>query len=151
MDNPQLTAFVAEVVPPLTGALARTCGDPGLAREAAEEATVTALTRWNHVAGTAAPIGWCYLRGLEELRAAGIDLPEDDRAVLAADDVPAAARRVDELRAPTDPGTVAVDAGAVVERARRRRSVQTLLGLVVALGGVVALALLLNWLQSPAI
>lgn len=151
MDNPQLTAFVAEAVPPLTGALARTCGDAGLARETAEEATVTALTRWKQVARTAAPIGWCYLRGLEELRSAGIDLPDDDRAILAADDVPAAARRVDELRAPTDPATVTVDAGAVVGRARRRRSVQTLVGLSVALGAVVVLALLLNWLQSPAL
>lgn len=151
MDNPQLVAFVADAHPPLTAALARAARDTELGSQAAGEALITGLTRWTHVARTASPIGWCYLRGLEELRSAGVDLRDEDRAVLATDDPAAGAQRLDDLRTSTDPVAQTVDAEALVDLARRRRSLQALVGISVALGGVVVLALLLAWLQSPAI
>lgn len=150
MDDSQHVMFVTEAHPPLAAALARVAGDTELGRRAAEEALVTALTRWKQVARIPAPIGWCYLRGLEELRAASVDLDAEDQRIAAAGDVATAARRVHELRSATDP-PITVDAGALVQRARRRRSLQTLVGMVIALGGVVGLALLLAWLQSPAV
>lgn len=147
MDDSQHATFVAQTHRLLTEALSRAAGDPTAARQAADEALVLALTRWKHVARTPAPVGWCYLRGLEELRAAGARLPDDDRVLLEADDVSAAARRLDGLTGSFDHAPV--DASALVERARRRRSVQALVGMVFALGGVVAVALLLAWMQSP--
>lgn len=65
---PDLGHLYHEVHPRLVAALTAACGDADLAADAAEEAAVRALERWDRVQRMANPQGWLYRVALNEIR-----------------------------------------------------------------------------------
>jgi DNA-directed RNA polymerase specialized sigma24 family protein len=61
-------AFYEEVHPRLITSLAALCGDVDLAAEAADEAAVKAIERWERVAPMANPQGWLFRVAVHERR-----------------------------------------------------------------------------------
>ncbi|MEO1060402.1 MAG: sigma factor-like helix-turn-helix DNA-binding protein [Actinomycetota bacterium] len=60
--------FYVELHPRLIAALAATCGDLDLARDAADEAAARALERWDRVEAMANPQGWVYRVAINQVR-----------------------------------------------------------------------------------
>lgn len=65
---PDFGHLYREVHPRLVAALTAACGDADLAADAAEEAAVRAIERWDRVQHMANPQGWLYRVALNEIR-----------------------------------------------------------------------------------
>ncbi len=63
--------FYREVHPRLVASLAAVCGDAELAADAADEAAVRALERWDRVGNMSNPAGWTYQVALNDLKRRG--------------------------------------------------------------------------------
>ncbi|MEU5788079.1 sigma-70 family RNA polymerase sigma factor [Micromonospora purpureochromogenes] len=107
--------FYAGHVDRVHRALALALGDPGLAREATDEAMARAYARWDRISRLDNPAGWVFRVGLNwatswwrKVRRERPAMPEERHPAVAAPDPAALAARTALDRLPTTQRTVIV-------------------------------------------